>query len=349
MRNNKKLAPLFIVLLLTVLIVGAPLSVSAAGNPTISVGSAEETKAGAEFTVAVSIENNPGFSGMALSLDYDHDALELVSFSKNGILNSGSIAENVDGDALAFLSMANVTDDGVLFSATFKVKNGAKSGDYPIAASLRENLEKNFVNADTKAVPVSFAAGTVTVAGTADGTGNPGTGTDNPGTDNPGTGTDNPGTGTDKPGTDNPGTETDKPGTDTVGNDGNSGTDTNPGTSDGGSAYKAVAADGSALDILLREQPGSTNVRQYSLDGGATWLTVPEDGIITTDDDKTISVYGEGDADYYVKDYAAPTTSGTAAKTAQAGNILLIIVIIVVIAVVIALILRAGKRKRAAG
>jgi hypothetical protein len=61
----------------------------------------------------------------------------------------------------------------------------------------------------------------------------------------------------------------------------------------------AVAADGSEIKLLLR---GEDVAREYSLNNGLSWKPVPSEGIVLTDDGTRISLDGQGEADYYLKD-----------------------------------------------
>lgn len=83
-----------------------------------------------EITVPVSMEGNPGFTNLAIALEYDPAKLELKSIStENQILCTVKNRTNVqwkkdDKRTCGFLVAASpteVTGDGKLFTATFKV------------------------------------------------------------------------------------------------------------------------------------------------------------------------------------------------------------------------------------
>jgi len=83
-----------------------------------------------EITVPVSIEGNPGFTNLAIALEYDPAKLELKSIStENQILGTVKNRTNVqwkkdEKTTCGFLVAASptaVTGDGKLFTATFKV------------------------------------------------------------------------------------------------------------------------------------------------------------------------------------------------------------------------------------
>ena len=80
--------------------------------------------AGDEFTVSFNISNNPGFASAKFKVIYDAEVLELTALA-NGL---AATANNPATALVNHFSAVNVTDDGVLFTATFKVLEGAKGG-----------------------------------------------------------------------------------------------------------------------------------------------------------------------------------------------------------------------------
>jgi hypothetical protein len=277
---------------LTFLLMGIPVFAFADDPAIVTVGSSDAMTPGAEFAVPVSIEGNPGFAAAALMFSYNKDALELVSFSNDGLMSSGQV-DNAAGDAIGYFAVNNMAADGVLFSAIFRVKDAAANGDYEIQVGLREGESLNLVNANMDAVPVSFTPGSVQITGggaAADPSGDTGdTGGTGGGTSDNGGGT-NSGTTSTNANTSSGQSTTEQPG-------GTSGSPSSPPA--GTTPVTAVAADGAALPLLMRATDGG---REYSLDDGATWSAVPEGGIVITPDGKRIAVDNEGDADYYVKD-----------------------------------------------
>jgi hypothetical protein len=158
-------------LLLAMLLLAFPFSLVsatafAAGNATVTVEStAEPVKPGDTFTVPVNITGNPGFAGVVLTFAYDSAALELASFDSRGALFDGGALENAPKDTIGFFGVTiDRTGDGTLFKASFKVKPTAAEGDYELSVSIVDDKPSNFVNAESKPVPVAFAAGTVTVS-----------------------------------------------------------------------------------------------------------------------------------------------------------------------------------------
>jgi len=327
---------LLVLALIAVLFTGITVKAYADGGATITVGSSGEVTAGDEFTVPVTIADNTGFAAAAFEFTYNSNALELTGFSTDGLIGNGLIP-NVAGNSAGYFSSADITDNGVLFSATFKVKDDAGDGTYDIKLGLRNNTASNMVNSSAKPVTVTFVDGSADVTGTGkptttastDTTGNTGTGDTSTTT---GTGDTSTTTGTGADATDNTGTGSTSTSTDTT----------------TGSTVTATAADGSQISFMMRSNSSGSGL-EYSLDNGTTWTAVPDNGIITTDEGKTISVDGTQSADYVVDATTTPSTTGTdtsttATDTSSGGlstPVILGIVAVVVVIVVIAIILVA--------
>ena len=162
----KRLAGSFLVLLLTVFVVVNPVVAYGAEGATIAVESPGAVAPGEEFTVQVSIENNPGFAGAAFQFTFDSNALELIGFGKEG-----SIASSVTGNpitaSVSFISGADMTNNGVLFSAIFRAKPEAVNGNYNIKIGLVNDSALNLVNSKYEALSVEFNAGSVQISSTA--------------------------------------------------------------------------------------------------------------------------------------------------------------------------------------
>lgn len=101
---------------------------------TCMAGVALAAEAGETVTVSFSAVNNPGFASFGALLNYDHDALELVSVEA-GALCSGSMFLS-NGDKVTFINVTDVTGDGVMFTATFKVSENAAPGTYAVSAAV---------------------------------------------------------------------------------------------------------------------------------------------------------------------------------------------------------------------
>lgn len=129
-----------IVMLLGILPV---MSVSAADAATLVVTpSKEEVKAGKEFTVTVSIANNPGFGAIAFTMPIDTNAFEFVKAETAGTIcpQLGMCDFDTTANAYKFNGLGDglvdVTADGVLVTFTLKAKADAKLGSYTISANI---------------------------------------------------------------------------------------------------------------------------------------------------------------------------------------------------------------------
>ena len=112
-----------------------------------------KTKGDCEITVPVVIDSNSGFTNFAIALDYDHEVLELRDIQtkdQKGIYLCGETAGvstnwiGEDGREYGYISCAQsekVTDEGILFTAVFYVKDGffEKTTITPIIKYMRNN------------------------------------------------------------------------------------------------------------------------------------------------------------------------------------------------------------------
>ena len=167
----KRISALLLALLLVAFLT---LPALAGDGLTISAGSASG-KAGETVKLDITVENNPGFSGMSLTVGYDPKVLTLTDVENQA---GGSFAPNMEKGVLTWLLGRNTQREGVFFTLCFRIDAGAKEGTYPITLSLNDGRETNIVNEDAEAVPVTFVSGTVTVTsgGSSDG-GSGGSGT----------------------------------------------------------------------------------------------------------------------------------------------------------------------------
>lgn len=121
-------------ILIGTLIFSMGISVNAEENKecTVTVDSVYATE-GKTITMPVKISENPGFTNIAIAVDYDKDSLELISLNTNDDMSSylcGSLVSKnnawTDKDGIyAYLNGAMaeaVSEDGILFTVTFKTK-----------------------------------------------------------------------------------------------------------------------------------------------------------------------------------------------------------------------------------
>ena len=129
--------------------------------PTITVSSATYSKSSGEenITVVVSISQNPGVLGMTLVLEYNTDAMDLIStesgeaFSTLDFSNSGN-AVNWDGEKISESDIK----DGEILVLTFRMNSYVSCGDYNVNVKMIHACDNDFKPLDFK-----INNGTVTV------------------------------------------------------------------------------------------------------------------------------------------------------------------------------------------
>lgn len=108
-------------------------------QPTATVSNAGEFNRGEEFTVTVSLSNNPGISYLNLPLNYDPEILERVSVKGSGLEGSWQY-----GNKPTFMGEDSYFN-GVVLTITFRVKDDAPFGNTIISVS---GLAANNYNED---------------------------------------------------------------------------------------------------------------------------------------------------------------------------------------------------------
>lgn len=146
---------LLLVALMAVMLAPAVL----AAGTSVAVSS-ETAKPGDEVVLNVTMTGNTGFATGKYVLSYDSDALTLVEMDVTGKLLSNGLSNiNLEEKLVNFANTVNVTADGVLFTAKFKVAEEAADGEYEVTVAVQD-----VVNANGEAVDVAVSAGKVTVA-----------------------------------------------------------------------------------------------------------------------------------------------------------------------------------------
>jgi hypothetical protein len=141
--NRKRLSVLLAMALLFSL---AALTATAADSPSVTVGivDASTGKAGDEIMVSVTLSNNPGVAGFTYALNFENTKLLPVEVSPGTVgagglfssnLQSGGDPEDFESVEAALVGTSNFTDDGVLFSVKFRIKEGAAGGNTELALS----------------------------------------------------------------------------------------------------------------------------------------------------------------------------------------------------------------------
>ena len=134
----------------------------AAGTPTISFNTVEADAGGEPVSLQLSINNNPGIAGLAVSLKYDTNVLTLTETKKGTLFSGFTAAKNFAWD-----ESEDVTADGVLATFTFAVSETATSGDYDIQVIVRSCTNENLddVVCDVQSGKISVKAKPVATTG----------------------------------------------------------------------------------------------------------------------------------------------------------------------------------------
>jgi hypothetical protein len=134
------------------------------GPPVLQVGNAEG-KAGETVRVPISIERNPGITGMLFAVSYDETALRLVGYENTGLLpgaahNTASVLASATFAWFNALAITNNTNNGVLVYLEFEILEGTKPGVSAIELTYKPN---NIVNAGLSSVHFDTEPGSVAV------------------------------------------------------------------------------------------------------------------------------------------------------------------------------------------
>ena len=108
-------------------------------------------KVGEKVTVNFTAEN-PGLTGYRAIINYDNSALKLVS------VTAKAGTSDLNGNSIAVMS-ATPFHDSLLFTATFEVLSGAKTGkSYAVTAIVKEAYDANVEEID-----LSISGGTIRI------------------------------------------------------------------------------------------------------------------------------------------------------------------------------------------
>ena len=94
--------------------------------------------AGQTIQITISLKNNPGIAGLAVSLKYDESVLTLKDTENGGLFSGFTAAKNFAWD-----ESNDVLEDGVLATFTFEVAENAQAGDYGIEVLIRSCTNEN--------------------------------------------------------------------------------------------------------------------------------------------------------------------------------------------------------------
>lgn len=98
-------------------------------------GSEGMTVRGEEFSIVISIENNPGFAAIQFTLGFDREAVVCTDVSIGETLQDALAAENPTdalGATIAAAILDPITEDGVLANLTFQMKDPAVEPNYQL-------------------------------------------------------------------------------------------------------------------------------------------------------------------------------------------------------------------------
>lgn len=131
--------------------------VAFAAAPVISAGEVTGMP-GDTVEVPIIVSGNPGFASVFMELEYG-SGLELIDI-KLGMIKSGSVANSESGKvAGAFAN--DVTGDGTLFIAVFKISETASEGDVSVDVNVIE-----FYDEDDNNLEPSVDNGSITISNT---------------------------------------------------------------------------------------------------------------------------------------------------------------------------------------
>ena len=135
-------------------------------SPSIIVSNVSNSKCGQDVTVQVSVKNNPGILGMALTISYDDSAMTLESAENGSALAALSLTKSKElQNGCNFLwDGIELEDedvqDGVILQLVFHIAEDAAEGKYPISFTASEG---GTVDNNLNTVGLTMYSGYVTV------------------------------------------------------------------------------------------------------------------------------------------------------------------------------------------
>ena len=137
-----------------------------AASPAVHISSAAAGP-GESVDLTISISNNPGITSLDFSLQYDSAQLELTAKQNGSLLGGTMNSQTLDKVPyycgwINSLQKTNCTDDGVLMTLTFRIKDGATDGRQ--AVSFTESSVIGY-DADIRAVTFAAENGYIEVTG----------------------------------------------------------------------------------------------------------------------------------------------------------------------------------------
>ncbi len=153
--KTKRILSLLIVALL---MCGMIPSAAAEGNPRFIVSDVSAMP-GEEVTLTVSLADNPGLASFEYTVVYDSAVLEWTGVTKGSLPGNWDVAV---GEAVTWINADNCTDNGVVTTLSFKVKEGAAAQKSTVTIEYDPDnvFDENGDNVSFAVVP-----GSVTVTG----------------------------------------------------------------------------------------------------------------------------------------------------------------------------------------
>lgn len=129
---------------------------------------------GAEAAVTISIANNPGFINLGIEIAYDSAALELIAVDGNtsvGATLTKAQSNSAMPYSLDWSVVSNNDFNGTLATLTFRVREAAQDGVYPIAVDYYKGPTGNYTDGedlnyreDYTPLGLRYSSGAITVA-----------------------------------------------------------------------------------------------------------------------------------------------------------------------------------------
>lgn len=157
----KKILALCLTVMLVLAMVPV-IGVAAADVVTLSVGKAS-AEIGAEVTVSVSIDSNPGICSAKFLIEYDADAFEVVAHKNKGLgMYPAAFSPKTANPFIVNWapSLEDITDTGEVATVTFRVKDTAKVGKYTLKVT---SAQKDIFNTSMEEIPFTTVDGEIEV------------------------------------------------------------------------------------------------------------------------------------------------------------------------------------------
>lgn len=139
-----------------------------AADPAIEVSTAEASP-GDSVTLTFTLSDNPGIAAYQADLVYDQSALQLTGASSGKDLRALTFIKYIPNNRVAAFAARNATKNGAMFTATFRVLDGAAEGLAPVTLSVTEMVSADYVYY----TPTITSGGVTVVPGGAAGTAPP--------------------------------------------------------------------------------------------------------------------------------------------------------------------------------